>query len=56
VFTDLSGHEIDWQKAADNLHVRSRMKIQLLGGESTTPRQSEWKQELISKMLAGSGS
>lgn len=34
----LRGHEIHWKEAADDLHVRSRVKIQLLGGEGTATR------------------
>ena len=35
-FTDLRGHEIHPQEAADNVHVGSGMEIQLLGGEGAT--------------------
>jgi hypothetical protein len=52
----LRGHEIHWKEAADDLHVRSRMKIQLLGGEGTATRQGEWKQELVGKVFSCDGS
>src|SRR6266481_4323268 len=42
-----------WQKLRNDLHIRTRVHVDLVGGERASSGQSEWEEQLIGQMLAG---